>query len=156
MKITFICSIVKKIAKAIVNFVSISKKQSVIPWENEHPLVIYDQGHQGVFIEVIGVAYKGASPKPDYNGNQRLRYLEQVIAQKQLPVIRFHRTKGVGVDQECLMIGLEIPKTIAKDNFGNPSQQGLADFLGNMFDIPGGSSVSVRRDYGFYRDSLDD
>jgi hypothetical protein len=147
---------IRSIFKSIFNFKADTRTKAPLIWSENDPVVIYDWGYFGVFIEVLGDIYEGAPlAKPDYDGNRRLEYMEQIIVQKQLPVIRFHRSKGVGVDKECLMIGLNIPKTIAKDNFGHPSQQGLANFLAEEFNIPDGSPFSVRRDYIFYPDGFD-
>ncbi len=102
------------------------RKKWSIPWKKDDMVVIVDFGILGVFIEVFVITDEPVSSELANRNEEKLKYVEEIFARKNLVVKKFHRVSKTEHIREILLIGLDIPSTVKYNDFGS---------LGGSYDM---------------------
>lgn len=104
----------------------VDRKKWSIPWRKDDKVVIVDLGILGVFIEVFVITDEPISSELANRNEEKLKYVEEVLARKNLAIKKFHRVSKTERIREILLIGLDIPSTVKYEDFGS---------LGGSYDM---------------------
>lgn len=115
------------------------KSEWSIPWRKNDKVVIVDLEILGVFIEVFVITSEPISVELANRNEEKLRYIEEVIARKNLTIKKFHRVSKTEHIREILLIGLDIPSTVKYENWGDCGagydRYELVAFVKDVFDF---------------------
>ena len=97
----------------------VDRKKWSIPWRKGDKVIIVDLGILGVYIEVFVITDEPTSIELANRNEEKLKYVEEVIARKNIAIKKFHRVSKTEHIREILLVGLDIPSTVKYNDFGS-------------------------------------